>query len=190
MLPLLSSVFSSADSVLWFVDTFMTLFCWRCLETNQEGVFLKQKHASRLYIARRHGALSIQQKFRFEISEISRAQWSCTFRLHRPDPSHHAFGYCSCKQDTKERYCGQQFCEIEKDISVPPTEMTRLAKVDHLQSWSQIFRSDQTEMVRSIWCTHQNFRNFGLNGKRPWTEATSTSIRFYLKTDIFSSDLV
>ena len=128
---------------------------------------LKQKHASRLYIARRHGALSIQQKFRFEISEISRAQWSCTFRLHRPDPCHHAFGYCSCKQDTKERYCGQQFCEIERDISVPPTEMTRLVKVDHLQSWSQIFRSDQTEMVRSIWCTNRNFRNFGLNGKRP-----------------------
>ena len=190
MLPLLSSVFSSAESVLWFVDTFMTLFCWRCLETNQGGVLLKQKHASPLYIARRHGALSIQQKFRFEISEISRAQWSCTFRLHRPDPSHHAFGYCSCKQDTKERYCGQQFCEIERDISVPPTEMTRLVKVDHLQSWSQIFRSDQTVMVRSIWCTNRNFRNFGLNGKRPWTEATSTSIRFYLKTDIFSSDLV
>ena len=105
MLPLLSSAFSSADSVLWFVDTFMTLFCWKCLETNQnEGVLLKQKHASRLYIARRHGALSIQQKFRFEISEISGAQWSCTFRLDRPDPSHRAFGYCSCKQDTKERH--------------------------------------------------------------------------------------
>ena len=105
MLPLLSSVFSSADSVLWFVDTFMTLFCWKCLETNQnEGVLLKQKYASRLYIARGHGTLSIQQKFRFEISEISGAQWSCTFRLDRPDPSHRAFGYCSCKQDTKERH--------------------------------------------------------------------------------------
>ena len=83
---------------------------------------LKQKHASRLYIARRHGALSIQQKFRFEISEISGAQWSCTFRLDRPDPSHRAFGYCSCKQDTKERYWGQQFCQMERDISVRPTD--------------------------------------------------------------------
>ena len=44
-----------------------------------------------------HGALSIQQKFRFEISEIPRAQWNGTFRLHRPDPSPCAFGYCSCK---------------------------------------------------------------------------------------------
>ena len=30
------------------------------------------------------GALSIQKKIQFEISEISRVQWSCTFRLHRP----------------------------------------------------------------------------------------------------------
>ena len=30
---------------------------------------------------------SIQQKFRFEISEIPRAQWNGTFRLHSPDPN-------------------------------------------------------------------------------------------------------
>ena len=80
------------------------------------------------------GALSIQQKFRFEISEIPRAQWNGTFRLHRPDPSHRALGYCSCKQDTKERYWGQQFCQMERNISVRPTEMTRPVKEDHLQS--------------------------------------------------------
>ena len=78
--------------------------------------------------------LSIQQKFWFEISEILRAQWSGTFRLHRPDPSHRAFGYCSCKQDTTGRYWGQQFCQMERDISVRPAEMTRLVKVDLLQS--------------------------------------------------------
>ena len=113
------------------------------------------------------GALSIQQKSQFEISEISRVQWSCTFRLHRPDPSHRAFGYCSCKQDAKERYWGQQFCQMERDISVQPTQMSGLVKVDHLQSWSRVFRSDQTEMVRSIWRTNRNYGNFGLNGKRP-----------------------
>ena len=43
---------------------------------------------------------------RFEISEIPRSQWNGTFRLHRPNPSHRAFGYCFCKQDTKERYWG------------------------------------------------------------------------------------
>ena len=64
------------------------------------------------------GALSIQQKIRFEISEISRAQRSCTFRLHRPDPSQRAYGYCFCKQDAKERYWGQQFCQMERDIWV------------------------------------------------------------------------
>ena len=32
----------------------------------------------------------------------------------------------------------QQLCQMEKDISVRPTEMTRPIKVDHLQSWSRI----------------------------------------------------
>ena len=62
---------------------------------------------------------------------------------------------------------GQQFCQTERDISVWPTEMTRPVRVDHLQSWSRKFRSGQTEMVRSIWCTNRNVRNFELNGKRP-----------------------
>ena len=117
--------------------------------------------------ASRLGVLSIQQKFRFEISEISPVRWNGTFRLHRSEPSYLAFGYWSWKQDTKERYWWQQFCQIKRDISVRPTETTRPVKVDHLQSWSWIFRSDQTEMVRSIWCTNRNVRNFGLNGKHP-----------------------
>ena len=74
-------------------------------------------------------ALFIQQKFRFEISKISQAQWNDAFHSHRPDPSHRAFGYCSFKQDTKERYWGQQFCQMERDISVRPTKMTRPIKV-------------------------------------------------------------
>ena len=112
----------------------------------------------------RVGVFSIQQKSRFEISElISHAKWNGTSWLQRPDPSNRAFGYCSCKQDTKQRYWGQQFWQMERDISVQLTEITGPVKEDHLQSWSRIFRSDQTDMVRCIW----NFRNFGLNGKRP-----------------------
>ena len=95
-------------------------------------------------------ALCIPQKLRFEILEISRAQWSGTFRLHRPDSSHRAFGYCSCKQDTKGRYWEQQFGQMERHISIRPIEMTIPVKVDHLESWSRILRSEQTEMVRSI----------------------------------------
>ena len=110
-------------------------------------------------------ALFIQQEFLFKISEIPLVQWNGAFRLHRPDPSHRAFGYCSYKQDTKKRYWGQQFCQMEGDISVRPTEMTRPVKVDHLQSWYRTFRSDQTEMVRTIWCTNRSFGSFGLNGK-------------------------
>ena len=48
-----------------------------------------------------------------------------------------------------------------------PTEMTRPVKVDHLQRWSQIFRSDGTEMVRSISFLTEKFQNFELNEKRP-----------------------
>ena len=44
--------------------------------------------------------LSIQQKF----GKCPSAQWNGTFRLHSPDPSHRASGYCPCKEDTKERY--------------------------------------------------------------------------------------
>ena len=40
----------------------------------------------------------------------------------------------SCKQDRKERYWGQQFWQMERDISVRPTEMTRPVTVDHLAS--------------------------------------------------------
>ena len=74
-----------------------------------------------------------------------------------PDASHRAFGCCSCKLDTKKRFWGQHFCRMERDISVRPTEMTRPVKEDHLQSWSWIYPSDQTEMIRSIWCTNRNF---------------------------------
>ena len=81
-------------------------------------------------------------------------------RLHRPDPSHRAFGYCSCKQHTKERYMGRQLCQLERDNRVRRAEMIKPVEVDHLQSSSRIFRSDQTEMVRFMLCINRNFRNF------------------------------
>ena len=53
--------------------------------------------------------------------------------------------------------------------------MTRPVKVDHLQSCSRIFQSDQTKMDYSIWSTKRNFRNFGFNGNKapPWTDPLS-----------------
>ena len=74
----------------------------------------------------------------------------------------------------KSRTRDNSFGDTERHISVRPTEMTRPVTVDHLQSWSRIawiFRSDQTEMVRSIWWTNRNFRNFGfpiINFIRLW----------------------
>ena len=66
------------------------------------------------------------------------------------------------KSGTREN----NFGKMERDSSVGPTEMTGPVKVDHLQRCSQIFQSDRTELVRSI--CNRNFRNFGLNGKRPY----------------------
>ena len=115
----------------------------------------------RLECSRR--SLSIQQKFRFEISEIPLARWNGTFRSQRPEPSHRAFGYCSCQQDATDRYRGQQFCQMKRDISVRPTEMTRKVKEVHLQSWSPIFRSNQTEMSGNLgWMESPRTVSFGL----------------------------
>ena len=97
---------------------------------------------------------SIQRKFWLEISEIPRAQLNCTFWLHKPDPNDRTLGYCSCQQDTKGRYWGQQFCQMEGDISVQPTKVSGLVKVEHPQSWSRMFRLDQTDIFCSIWCTN------------------------------------
>ena len=47
-----------------------------------------------------------------------------------------------------------------------PKEMTRPVKVDHLQRCSQIFRSDRTEMVRSIWFLTEN------SGILSWMKST------------------
>ena len=71
--------------------------------------------------------LSIQQKFRFEISAILRVQWNGTFRLHRPGPKPTRAWLLFLQAGYKRAVLGTTF-----------------------QSWSRIFRSDQTEMVRSI----------------------------------------
>ena len=51
----------------------------------------------------------------------------------------------------EERHWGQQFCQMDRDISVRSTKTSGPVKVDHLQKGSQIFQSDRTEMVHSIW---------------------------------------
>ena len=46
---------------------------------------------------------------------------------YRPDPSHREFGYWSCKQETKERYWGQQFGQMERGI-YRPTDRDNLTR--------------------------------------------------------------
>ena len=53
----------------------------------------------------------------------------------------------------KRAVLGTTIMSNGRDFSVGPTEMGGVVKVKHLQRWSQIFRSDRTEiqeMVRSI----------------------------------------
>ena len=79
-----------------------------------------------------YSSLSIQQKFRFEIWEIPRAQWNSTFQLHRPDRSHHAFGYCSCKIQ-KSGTGDNNFVKWLTDHFGPTDQDNGTVKVDHLQ---------------------------------------------------------
>ena len=51
----------------------------------------------------------------------------------------------------KRAVLGTTILSNGRDFSVGPTEMSGLVKVNHLQRLSQIFRSDGTGMVRSIW---------------------------------------
>ena len=74
------------------------------------------------------------------------------FRLHRLDPSHRGLGYCSWKQDTKERYWGQQFCPIMERDSFGPTDQTDQTGQIGLPSKRGTFHSTKIP----VW----NFRNF------------------------------
>ena len=97
----------------------------------------------------------------FEISKVPRAHWNGAFRLQRPDPSHRTFGYCSCKQEAKERYWTHQFRQMESDILVRLTEISEPSKViPNIPVGKN--RNGPFHLI-----SNRNFRNFGLNGKRP-----------------------
>ena len=73
-------------------------------------------------------ALSIQQHFRFEISEMPLAQRNGTFWLHRPEPSHHVllFGW------TQKSSTGPTVFTNGKGHFGPTDRNDRTFKVDHL----------------------------------------------------------
>ena len=78
-------------------------------------------------------------KFNFGNSTCPMERYCDYIRLHRPYPGHRAFGYCSCKQDTKERYGGQQFGQMERNICFRPV------KVDYAPS-----NFDRSKPKRSV----------------------------------------
>ena len=133
---------------------------------------------------RGYGRLLLKKTW-FEISEIPRAHWNGTFRLHRLDISHRVFGYCSCKQDTKERHWGQQFWQRAlsrlvkiSGISGSAVNGTRFVDSSHWKIPRKVENSDRNDqtgqsgspskLVPNILVgTNRHFWNFGLNGKRP-----------------------
>ena len=115
---------------------------------------------------------SIPQKFQFEILWIGMVHSGYT------DPTQATAYYCSCMQVTKEQYWGQQFCQVERDISVRPTKMTRPVKVDHLQS------SVLNIPVRPNWngpfhlMNQPKFLEFWVERKAPKDSSLSRILRF------------
>lgn len=86
---------------------------------------------------------------------MSRAQWNGTLRLHRPDPSHRVFCYCSCKQDAEERFSGQQFCQMERDELMNWLDQLKWTT---FKDGLKYFRSDWTEKVHSTWFLTEIYR--------------------------------
>ena len=88
-------------------------------------------------------------------------------KFHVPNGKVHSTGHSGCTDPTKATarlvnvlvlYRRQKKGSWDNNfVKWKRTEITRPIKVNHLQSKSRIFRSDQTEMVRPIWCTDQNF---------------------------------
>ena len=75
------------------------------------------------------------QKFHMQNGTVAYKSWIQKLHIfpsHRRDLSQCTFGYCSCMQDTKEWYWGHQLCQMKRDISVRPSDMTRPVKVDRL----------------------------------------------------------
>ena len=113
-------------------------------------------------------ALSFQQKI---------LVWNCrTFTSGCSDltqaPARLYDVYCSCKQYIyKRRGTGDNnFVKWKGTFRSDRPKWPDRSK--HLQSWSRVFRSDQTEMLRSIWCINRILRDFGLNENHP-TRSTS-----------------
>ena len=95
------------------------------------------------------------------ISKVPRAQWNSIFRLHIPDASHRAFGYCSrngCKSGTGDSNCvkfGPTYRNDQTSQSGPSLKVVPNIPVGPN-------RNGPFDLI-----SNGNFRNFGLNGKRP-----------------------
>ena len=109
--------------------------------------------------------------------------------FHEPDRTVHpgctdptqatrAFGYCNCQQDSGERYCGQQFCQMERDISVRSTEMTWPVSMEttfkggpKYWGWTEPKFSEFRGLMESFSDTivvRNKFRSWGIWARRPW----------------------
>ena len=111
---------------------------------------------------RNRWALSNQQKVRLEISEIPRAQWNGTFQVAQTRSTQAIVPFNLCAGKRKGVLGTAMLSNGEGHFGL--TDRNEQTGKSGSRPWSQIFRSHRTKMPCSNW----NFRNFELNGKRPF----------------------
>ena len=91
----------------------------------------------------------------------------------------------SCKQDRKERYWGQQFWQMERDISVRPTEMTRPARSQSTTFKASPEYSGRTKTKCPFYLMHQpKLPEFWVEWKAPHEWNNMRTLRSDLGTEI------
>ena len=104
---------------------------------------------------------------------------SGTIRLHRPDPSHRGFGYLR-KSGTGGNNFVKWIGTFRSDRPKRADRSKWTTFVDHLQKGSQIFHSDRTEMVHSIW-----FRT-EISGILRWIESALCVLKWKEKKGVIA----
>ena len=148
---------------IWLIDHITCLFyCFVAAKVKFSRHWI-------LCLVGKKGCFPSTKNFGFEILEIPGAQWNSIFWFHRPKPRYCAFGYCTCFQDTKEQFLGQQFCQMELQ-----TFQFDWMKWPDWSKWTT-FKGDPNIIISVEpnqngpfhLISNQNFQNFGLNKRCP-----------------------
>ena len=112
------------------------------------------------------------QKFWFEISLISLAQWNGTFQLHRPNPATAHLVIVLASRIQKSSTGNNNFVKWKGTFRSdrpkwPDRSKWTTFKAGHEYSgWTKLKWSIPFDVHVQL-CTNRNFWNFGFNGKHP-----------------------